>query len=121
MKKLYAITLAVLGTFAFSSMSNAQTLVKNDGATITIEAGAVLFIEGGLENTNAGTIDNQGTIDLEGDFLNSATYTGTADTVRFSGAADADMTSAHMTKFVPVKKMATSVAYAQNSANRVDP
>ena len=72
--------------------TNAQ-LLSNKGATLTIEPGATLFVEGGVENIDGGTIDNQGKIELEGDFENSATYTGTGDTVTFSGAADATMTS----------------------------
>ena len=68
MKRLYSIALAAFCLIAFSESATAQALVKNNGATFVVEEGAVVVIEGGIENTNNGTIDNRGTIELEGDF-----------------------------------------------------
>lgn len=53
----------------------------------------MLKVEGGIDNTNAGVINNSGIIEIEGDFNNAATYNGTLDTVRFSGADDSELTS----------------------------
>ena len=92
MKRSITFTIAVAALLLCNSSVYGQ-LFKNDGATVTVQSGAVLFIEGGVENTNSGTINNQGVIELEGDFQNDATYTGTADTVIFSGTDDAELTS----------------------------
>ena len=92
MKRSLTFALAV-ASLLFCSSSVYGQLFKNDGATVTVQSGAVLFIEGGVENTNSGTINNQGVIELEGDFDNAATYTGTGDTVIFSGADNAMLTS----------------------------
>jgi hypothetical protein len=81
------VALAASGMFA-------QTIVKNDGAMFVIEPGATVYIQGGLENVNGGTIDNDGTIEIEGDFVNSATFDGTNEnTVIFSGSTASNITS----------------------------
>lgn len=52
----------------------------NDGAAIKIQPGAILFCSGNVENKNAGTISNDGRLEVQGNFLNTATYTtATAD------------------------------------------
>ena len=92
MKKQILLSLSALLTLTFGV--NAQTVFLNDGANITIEPGAVLRIEGTLENSNSGTIDNDGRIEVEGDFLNNATFDGTdPNTIYFFGSDDSDMTS----------------------------
>lgn len=84
--------MAIVSTLCLSL--NAQTLLKNDGATITVENGAILKIEGTLENTNGGTIDNDGRIELEGDFINNATFDGSdPNVVAFTGTDDSEFTS----------------------------
>jgi hypothetical protein len=76
------------------SAGNAQNIiVKNDGATFVIEPGATVFIGGGLENLNGGTIDNDGTLEIQGDLVNNAKFDGSdVNTVIFSGGADSDVT-----------------------------
>ena len=92
MKRFLVHSLAV-SSLAFMAVGlNAQVL-SNSGATLTIEPGALLKIEGGIENVSGGTINNQGILEVQGDFDNAATYTGTADTVRFSGSANSQVTS----------------------------
>jgi hypothetical protein len=72
----------------------AQTIVKNDGAMFVIEPGATVYIQGGLENINGGTINNDGTIEIEGDFINSAIFDGAdVNTVIFSGSTASNITS----------------------------
>ncbi len=52
----------------------------NDGATITIQPGAIVFCAGNFENKNAGIVTNNGKLEVQGNFLNTATCnTTTAD------------------------------------------
>jgi hypothetical protein len=52
----------------------------NDGATIMVQPGAVVFVAGNFENKNSGAITNNGKIEVQGNVLNTASYTtGTAD------------------------------------------
>jgi hypothetical protein len=65
-------------------------------AVLTIQSGAVLTVEGGLKNGTTGTINNSGTIDLKGDFTNmpGGTWsTANPNTLKFSGAANSNVTS----------------------------
>ena len=58
----------------------------NNGAIITIQNGGYLMIAGNLQNTT-GTITNDGKIEVQGNFINSATYisTGNEDSLIMSG------------------------------------
>jgi len=88
--KFFTLFVALLLT----SLTYAQTLIKNDGATIVVQAGATLYVEGGIENTATGTITNDGTIEIQGDFLNNGTFDDTnGQLVKMSGDANADMTT----------------------------
>lgn len=52
----------------------------NDGAIIKIQPGAYLFCGGNAENKNGGNISNDGRMEVQGNFLNTAVYTtATAD------------------------------------------
>jgi hypothetical protein len=76
----------------FLTMS-VQAQFVNYGATITIQPGATLRIETSFEN-QAGTIDNQGTLEVLGNFTNAAgagtTLSGNG-TVKFIGDANSDV------------------------------
>ena len=50
----------------------------NNGATITVQNGGYLMIAGNLQNTT-GTITNDGKIEVQGNFINAATYTSTGN------------------------------------------
>lgn len=78
----------------FTSLSWAQgTLLYNSGATVKIEAGAVLYVEGGVHNLMGGTIDNDGTLEIQGNFLNQANWDGSQpNTLKFSGMTVSDVT-----------------------------
>ena len=64
----------------------AQTLT-NDGATITVEAGAMLYVAGSVENKAAGTLVNSGTVQLTGDLTNAGTLTSPG-TLLFAGSSN---------------------------------
>lgn len=92
MTKKSLLTLCFVALFCSGML--AQTLLKNDGAMLVVEPGATLVIQGGLENVNGGTIDNDGTIEVHGNFLNSATWTGgDPNTLIFAGSSSANVTS----------------------------
>ncbi len=77
MKKVFVLFATVAGLF-FSQKTSAQLV--NDGATIKVQPGAIIFCAGNFENKNSGSISNDGKIEVQGNFLNTATYnTATAD------------------------------------------
>ncbi len=80
---------ALLGLLPFF----AQAQLTNNGATIVVESGATLVVEGTIDNN--GTITNSGTIEVEGDFDNTGgTLTSDAGTASllFSGEAAQTLT-----------------------------
>lgn len=81
MKKLYvALALSFAGFTAYS-----QNLV-NDGGTINIAAGATVALTSNFDNLNAGTVNNQGAMEVKGNFTAAdvSTQTG-AGVYRFNG------------------------------------
>ncbi len=89
MKRLILSALCAVPAFCMG-----QTLLFNDGATVKVQAGATLYVEGGIHNTATGTIDNDGTIELKGNFTNLGTWDpNQPNTLIFSGNADSDVTS----------------------------
>ena len=42
--------------FAVPAFCMGQTLLYNDGAIVKVQAGATLYVEGGIHNTATGTI-----------------------------------------------------------------
>lgn len=90
--KLKLITLSALSLF--TTLSWGQTLLYNDGATIKVQTGATLYVEGGVQNTATGTIDNDGLIEIKGNFLNQGNWEASQpNTLKFSGNVNSDVTS----------------------------
>ena len=56
----------------------AQSQLYNNGATIAVQNGAYLFVAGNVNNVS-GTLTNDGKIEVQGNFINSGTYTSTAN------------------------------------------
>ncbi len=69
----------------------AQAALANDGGTLAVTSGAVLYVVGTLQNNPTGTLANAGTVQLTGDLTNAGTLTS-AGTLRFSGNADQTFT-----------------------------
>src|SRR5688572_22452597 len=91
--KLKLITLSAL--CMITSLSWAQTLLYNDGATIKIQAGATLYVEGGVHSTSTATIDNDGTFEIKGDFTNLGAWEPLQNnTLKFSGNTVSNVNSA---------------------------
>ena len=100
------LLIAVLALSMTSGALMAQVTLFNE-ATIKVENGAKLFVEGGVENTASGTLDNDGTIEIEGDFINAGSFIA-MDSVIYSGGTDSDVTSGGGTfNYVQVDKDAT--------------
>ena len=56
----------------------AKSQLVNNGATFTIQSGAYVLVTGDVKNIS-GTITNDGKIEVQGNFINSGTYTSTAN------------------------------------------
>lgn len=67
--------------------SLAQTTLTNNGASITVNNGAVLYVGGAVSNTAGSTLANAGTLQLTGDLSNAGTL-ASAGTLLFSGTAN---------------------------------
>src|SRR5438874_370552 len=85
MKKI-CFSLCIMAAF----VSRAQLV--NNGATITIQSGGVIFCNGNFIN-NSGTITNDGKIEVQGNFANAGTYTSTTsdDSLILSGSGNATL------------------------------
>ncbi|SHJ57694.1 Por secretion system C-terminal sorting domain-containing protein [Hymenobacter daecheongensis DSM 21074] len=66
--------------------SVAQTLT-NDGATLTVEAGATLYVAGTVQNKAGSTLTNAGTLQLTGDLTNAGTL-ASGGTLLFAGTTN---------------------------------
>lgn len=92
MKRLFFAALCTLPVFGYG-----QTLLYNDGAMIKVQTGATLYVEGGIHNanngSNTGVIDNDGTIEVRGNFINAGTWEAShPNTLKFSGNINSDVT-----------------------------
>ena len=88
MKRILLSLLCALPVLGFG-----QILLYNDGAMIKVQAGATLFVEGGIQNTATGTIDSDGNIELQGNFVNAGTWEPSQpNTLKFSGNTTSDIT-----------------------------
>ncbi|UOQ97244.1 hypothetical protein MUN81_18640 [Hymenobacter sp. 5317J-9] len=74
-----------------SATAGTAQVLTNDGATLTVQAGAALYVGGGVLNKAAGTLQNAGTVQTTGDFTNAGTVNG-AGLLRLSGSADQQLT-----------------------------
>jgi hypothetical protein len=66
----------VMALVFFSAAAKSQ--LYNNGATFTIQSGAYVLVTGDVRNIG-GTITNDGKIEVQGNFINSGTYTSTAN------------------------------------------
>lgn len=75
-----------------SALTLRAQLLTNDGAAITVQAGAQLTVQGDVTNMVGATIDNDGLIDLSGDFTNNSggdLFGTSVGTVILNGGAQA--------------------------------
>jgi hypothetical protein len=82
----------------------------NNGATVTIQQGATLRVETSFIN-NTGTVTNNGTLEVQDAFDNSATFfSGSSSTVRFIGTSNSNVkTNAAVLREVEMSKTASTI------------
>jgi hypothetical protein len=87
----------------------------NNGATVTIQSGATLRVETDFIN-NTGTVTNNGTLEVQGNFTNSATFTSANPSlVKFIGTGTSNVTSGTAVfRNVEMAKTANDVVLASN-------
>ncbi|TVR81362.1 MAG: T9SS C-terminal target domain-containing protein [Chitinophagaceae bacterium] len=76
MKKIYSL---ILISF-FITASFAQNEFVNDGATVTVQDGALLFVNGEIKTNTGSTLNNDGVIELTGDWEFNGTAVHNAGT-----------------------------------------
>ncbi|MGB1317993.1 MAG: hypothetical protein ACPG5W_07290, partial [Flavobacteriales bacterium] len=69
------VFLTLLATLALTT-ANAQFVVFNNGAEVSVRQGCIVNINTGDLNNDAGTIDNLGRITVDGDLVNNDLLTG---------------------------------------------
>lgn len=107
--------LAAAVALCFASPLAAQLHIK--GATVMVNTGATLFVDGNLKNVSAGKLTNKGTIELTGDWDNAATVTqsGTAAKVIFSGTPNATVKSGNKAFYkIELRKTGASLFLSDN-------
>ncbi|MCR5889675.1 T9SS type A sorting domain-containing protein [Hymenobacter sp. J193] len=77
------LTLALL----LPSLAGLAQTLTNDGGTLTVEAGATLYVEGGVQSKATSVVTNAGTVQLTGDLTNEGTLTSSGQ-LQFTGAAN---------------------------------
>lgn len=75
-KGIYAVTVSLVLLIGTSLSANAQFVVFNNGAEVTVSQGCIVQINTGDLNNDDGTIDNAGRITVDGNLTNSDLLTG---------------------------------------------
>lgn len=70
--------------------ATAQSLT-NDGATITVQPGATIYVDGGVQNKAGSTLTNAGTVQLNGDLTNAGTL-ASSGLLLFTGSTNQTFT-----------------------------
>ena len=83
MKYFFFFALPLLGSAA-PALAQALT---NDGATLTVQSGTTLYVDGGVLNKAGSTLTNAGTVQTTGDLTNAGTL-ASAGTLLFTGTAN---------------------------------
>lgn len=88
---LFQVSLGLLALLLPALPGLAQTTLTNDGTTLTVEAGATLYVAGTVQNNATSTLSNAGTVQLTGDLSNAGTLTSPG-TLLFSGTSNQTLT-----------------------------
>ncbi|MCC2545698.1 T9SS type A sorting domain-containing protein [Hymenobacter sp. BT175] len=94
MKTLYATVLLAALTLPLAAQH-----LTNDGAQITVASGATLFVSGAVNNKAGGTFTNNGTVEVQGNFTNAGTISGSTGKVVISGTTDQTLTAGGATLY----------------------
>lgn len=71
--RVSGLLVAMLLSAVFATNSQAQATLYNDGGTLHTDEGAIIYVEGDIQNMNTSTIENDGVIELAGDLTNDST------------------------------------------------
>jgi gliding motility-associated-like protein len=93
--KLYKIKPWILlcANLAFSLMSEAQVISVSGSAAINIKTGTAITTKDFNIDNNTGSITNNGTVKLSGNWTNAGTHTPGTGTVRFESTSDQTITN----------------------------
>ena len=107
--KLDKASFLLMLCFMLATKSNGQLV--NNGATIKIETGALVFAGGDVQNINSGIISNDGKLEVQGSFTNSATYNSVTldDSLIMSGTGDVTLNGGGSTiSYLTINKTANT-------------
>jgi len=98
--------------FALScSVHTTRAQLVNNGGSIKIQPGALVFVKGDVEIINGGAISNDGRLEVQGSFNNDANYTSATseDSLILSGGGNVNLNGgASLLNYVQVNKSANS-------------
>ncbi|MEP6948017.1 MAG: hypothetical protein ABI863_02020 [Ginsengibacter sp.] len=101
--------LQLFATLVFFSAA-AKSQLYNNGATFTVQSGAYVMVAGDVRNVS-GTITNDGKIEVQGNFINTGTYTSTLneDSLIMSGSGPDTLTGGGATiHYLTINKAAST-------------
>lgn len=113
-KLLYTITTSLL--LLLHIVAEAQ--IRNN-TTITVQNGANLYFDGAAINESAGTIDNNGTLHLKGDFTNNGT-TAINSTVKVDGSGNQNISGVSTFEILDVDKPAGTATVTGGTSSVTD-
>ena len=90
---LQVLLVVILINLMFITASFSQLLTSNN-VSVTLTGGAQLTVKGDIQNNAGTTVDNNGTIDLNGNWTHNAAnncFGASTGTVIFNGANNADL------------------------------
>lgn len=100
----------MLVMFAIMAIKSEAQLINN-GASVTIQPGAVVFVAGDVQNNVGSTISNDGKLEVQGNFSNAATYTSAAtdDSLILSGGGNVTLNGGTATiNYLTINKTANT-------------
>jgi len=107
----------IAGAFSiFYSSASAQIY---NGSTLTIQSGANLYFDGAAINQPAGTINNNGTLHLKGDFTNNGTA-AIASTVKVDGSGAQNISGTSTFEILDVDKTAGTATVTSGTSSVTD-
>lgn len=86
MKQLFSLLLVISPL-----LSLAQTLTTTDGAVVTVQRDATLYVTGGVQHASGASLTNAGTLQLTGDLTNAGMF-ASSGTLLFNGNHDQTFT-----------------------------
>ncbi len=82
----------ILAALVLTGFGSQAQLIIQSGATFTMQTGAQVTVQGNIDN--AGSLSNDGVLKVQGNYVNTGTYTGLSSTglLEFFGNGNSDLT-----------------------------